>query len=70
MVSESVVTSYNSSVALKNNAFDIPMGDVKPYTIEELDSHLKESEMQFMMGNFLSMEEADRDMELFVSALR
>lgn len=71
MVSESVAVSYNSSVALKSNVYPIHSSDnVEPYTIEELDNHLEESEMQFMAGNFLSMEEADRDMDLFVSALR
>lgn len=71
MVSESVAVSYNSSVALESNVYPLhSIDNVEPYTIEELDNHLEESETQFMAGNFLSMEEADRDMNLFVSALR
>lgn len=39
------------------------------YSLIELDSHLEESELQFLTGNFLTMEEADRDMESFIRAL-
>lgn len=70
MASEPVMASYNSSVALSHNILSGTFVDVKPYSIEELDNHLEESEMQFMTGHFLTMEEADRDKELFVSALR
>lgn len=67
MANEPAVASYNSSVALNNNISSSSFVGVKPYTVEELDSHLEESEMQFKTGRFLTMEEADRD---FVEVLQ
>lgn len=69
MVAETVRVSYNNPVTFASNVLEKSSVDMSPYTIDELDSHLEESEMQFMTGQFLSMEEADRDMELFVSSL-
>lgn len=40
-----------------------------PYTTEELETHLQESELEFESGRFLTMEEADRDMECFINSL-
>ena len=79
MVSESlgVATTRSNMIQaypLYTDDVDSPdeVMEIEPlqYSLEELSARLEESENQFLTGNFLTMEEADRDMELFISALR
>lgn len=70
MVGEPVMATYSSSAPIMHSSSSRSSEAPTAYTIEELDAHLEESELQFKTGSFLTMEEADRDMELFVKALR
>jgi len=41
----------------------------EPYTVEELNMHLDESEKDFENGDVMSMNEADNEMEQFVKSM-
>lgn len=66
---QSLSLSNRNKQWLAEKLIESTKAKVADYTIEELDRHLAESEADFACGNVLSLEEADKDMEVFINSL-